>query len=168
MAPPRDLQRLGLGGVLHLVRQTEDLHRFGELGELLHQIHYRHGEIARGVQHGEAQRGGQHHIAGADLASAPQLHRPGQHAGGDGEHGEGVKQPQPLQRAQAGALRLHFVFDLVRQTRLLPRRGAEGAHQSDIGDDVGEIAADAGGLAGEGLMQIAAAGGEPADDGAEG
>ena len=64
-------QRPGVRRVQHFMRQSEHLHRFAKLRELLHHIHQCHRKIARGVQDGEAQSGGQNHVAGGNLAPAP-------------------------------------------------------------------------------------------------
>ncbi len=90
-------ERLGVGRILDLMRQPENLDCLAELGEMLHQLDQRHSEVARRMQHGEAERGRQHDIAGGDLAGAPQRDRPDEDAGGDDEDRERMENAQPLE-----------------------------------------------------------------------
>jgi len=90
-------ERLGVGRILDLMRQSENLDRLAELGEMLYHLDQRHGEVARRMQHGETERRRQHDVAGGDLAGAPQRDRPDEDAGGDGEDRERMENAQPLQ-----------------------------------------------------------------------
>ena len=151
-------QRLRIRAIQHLVRQPEHLHRFAELRELPDHVDHRHGEVARRVQHRKSQGGGEHHIAGGYLPSAPELHRPHQHPRGDEEYRQGVELAQPLERAQAQALRLHLVLNLRAEALLLALRPAECSDQSDVAHRIGEIAAHVRRMACEVLVQLAPAG----------
>src|SRR5260221_1095791 len=88
-------ERLGVGRILDLMRQSENLDRLAELGEMLYHLDQRHGEVARRMQHGETERRRQHDVAGGDLAGAPQRDRPDEDAGGGDEDRERMGNAEP-------------------------------------------------------------------------
>ena len=156
-------ERPGIGRIGHLMGQAEYANRLAQLGEMLHQLHQRHGEVAGGVQDGETERGGENDVAGRDPAGAPQCDRPDQYAAGDCENGERVEQTHALQRLQARPMGRHLMANLPGQALALASSCSKGPDEPDVADHIGKIAADRDRPPGEPFVQRTTPDGEPDD-----
>ena len=64
-----------------------------------------------------------------------------------------MKDAQLFEVEQAAPARVHFAFDRRIETAVFPPEAAERAHERHIADDVGHLAVNRRGLAGEVVMQ---------------
>ena len=101
------------------------------------------------MQDGESQGADQDDVAGGGVAGAPLGDNPAEQQDGDADHHHGMHQPQYLDVAQALPPGGHLQAQRPGQARALPMEAAEGADQRHVGDDIGHLAVDRGGLVGE-------------------